>query len=142
MQIAMPLQRTERPDRVREVADLIRQGLSQAEIASRLGITPGRFGQIRVIHGLPMPRTAAKIRRPRRELTERQVRILEFVRDFTTRNPYPPTVREIAAGCDISSTSVASYQLGHLREKGYLTRVPGIARGIALTERGRSRAAH
>ena len=73
-------------------------------------------------------------------LTEGQVRLLAFLRDFTARNPYPPTVRELARGCGISSTSVADRQLRRLEEGEYLTRRPGMARGRVLTERGRTEA--
>ena len=71
-------------------------------------------------------------------LSQEQVRLLAFLRDFTARNPYPPTVRELARGCGISSASVADRQLRRLEEGEYLTRRPGIARGRVLTERGRS----
>ena len=72
------------------------------------------------------------------ELSQEQVRLLAFLRDFTARNPYPPTVRELVQGCNISSTSVADRQLRRLEEGEYLTRRPGIARGRVLTERGRA----
>ena len=71
-------------------------------------------------------------------LSQGQVRLLAFLRDFTARNPYPPTVRELARGCGISSTSVADRHLWRLEEGEYLTRRPGIARGRVLTERGRA----
>lgn len=75
-------------------------------------------------------------RRPR--LGDRQAMVLEFIRDFVARNPFPPTVREIGRGCHISSTSVVDYNLAVLEVEGYLTRIPNIARGIVLTKRGRS----
>ena len=76
----------------------------------------------------------------RRELPlrQRQTKILAFIKDFTTRHPYPPALREIVEGCGLSSTSVAQYNLRLLEQRGYLTRVPAAARGIALTERGRA----
>lgn len=67
----------------------------------------------------------------------RHALVLEFIRDFVARNPYPPTIREIGAGCGISSTSVVDYHLSLLEAEGYLTRIPSVARGIALTGRGR-----
>jgi repressor LexA len=71
-------------------------------------------------------------------LKQRQTKILAFIKDFTTRHPYPPALREIVEGCGLSSTSVAQYNLRLLEQRGYLTRVPAAARGIALTERGRA----
>ena len=132
----MQLQRTRRPERAREVAELISQGLPQIEIARRLGITPGQVGRIRRAHGLTKPRVCRKSP----TLTERRIRILKFVHDFTSRNLFPPTFREVAGGCGLSTSSLASHHLGVLQEMGYLTRVPTISRSIVLTERGRARA--
>ena len=120
-------------DRAGVIADLIGQNLSQSEIGRRLGISRARVGQIALAH-----RLAISTARAGRPISKRQARILDFIRDFTTHNPYPPTVREIAMGCNLSSPSVADYNLLCLEEKGYLTRVPAIARGIVLTGRGMS----
>jgi repressor LexA len=45
---------------------------------------------------------------------------------------YPPTVRDILNGCNISSTSVVDYNLDILEREGYIRRHPGISRGIEL----------
>ena len=74
-------------------------------------------------------------------LSERQSRILAFIRHYAVTNPRPPSLREIVEGCNISSSSVADYNIRHLEENGYLTRTPGASRTIVLTERGRSEAA-
>ena len=110
------------------VVGLIEQDLSHAEIGRRIGITSSQT-----------ERTAA--RRDARPLTQRQSRMLAFIRDFTARNSYPPTLREIARGCDITSTSVVDYNLRCLEMRECLTRVPSISRTIVLTERGKSEAA-
>ena len=101
------------------------------KIAGALEIKPGTISRPPGGHG-------SQVRGS--ELTQEQVRLLTFLRDFTARNPYPPTVRELARGCGISSTSVADRQLRRLEEGEYLTRRPGIARGRVLTERGRTEA--
>ena len=137
MSMNMQSLRPGRPSRAGEVAELIRQGLPQVEIARRLGISPARVGQIRGAHGLPRPRVC----RARRPISERQVRILRFVREFTDRHPYPPTIDEITGGCGISNRSVTHYNLTILERRGYITRVPSAARTIVLTRKGRSRAA-
>ena len=59
---------------------------------------------------------------------------LVFLRAYIARYGYPPTYREIAAGAGLSSTSVVHYQLRALEEDGYITRVPGSARAIAIKE--------
>lgn len=82
--------------------------------------------------GLEQPASEEKTR-----LRDKQARILTFLKDYTAWRSYPPTVREITDGCGLSSASVALYNLRILERKGYLTRKPGIARGIALTNRGR-----
>ena len=135
----MTRRRTKRHERVSEVADLIRQGLPQIEIACRLGISSGRVRQIRCAHGLSGPNTSLKVREARRALSERQARILRFVRDFTDRHPYPPTIEDITRGCNISSSSVTHYNLTILERRGYMTRVPSAARTIVLTKKGRSK---
>ncbi len=68
------------------------------------------------------------------DLSPRQKKILEFIREFTRENHYPPTIREIGEAVGISSTSVVSYNLNVLQEKGYLVRDREISRGLRLVE--------
>ena len=70
-------------------------------------------------------------------LSQRQMRMLAFIQDFTAHHPYPPTMREITGACHISGTSVTDHNLWRLEQMEYLTRKQGIARGILLTWRGR-----
>ena len=49
-----------------------------------------------------------------KSISERQEIILDFIQDFIDVNDYPPTIRDIQAGCNISSTSVVSYNLDKL----------------------------
>ena len=128
----MPNQRAKRHDRVKVIANLMRQDLTQAEIGRRLGVSGSSIGRTALIHGL----SRARVGQP---LSSRQARIVKFLQIFTTRNRYPPTVREITKNCNNSSTSVTDYNLWVLERKGYVTRIPGISRGIVLTERGRSK---
>jgi len=58
--------------------------------------------------------------------------MLDFMRRFGEENGYSPSLRDIMAGCGISSTSVASYNLSALEREGYLRRRPGLSRGIRL----------
>jgi repressor LexA len=67
-------------------------------------------------------------------LSGRQQRILTFIRHFVKEKAYPPTIRDIVAGCGISSTSVADYNLQILESAGYLRRRREVSRGIQLTE--------
>ena len=67
-----------------------------------------------------------------RDLTERQERILEFFEDFLDEHDYPPTVRDIQRGCDISSTSVVSYNIDILKREGLIRKDDGVSRGLGL----------
>ena len=67
-----------------------------------------------------------------KKLSERQSRILEFIKHFMSERQFPPTVRDIQAGCEISSTSVVDYNLHILQRHGYLRRLPEVSRGIEL----------
>lgn len=58
--------------------------------------------------------------------------IVEFIENFIENRRYPPTVREIQAGCDISSTSVVAYHLDILQEDGVIHREPGSPRTIQI----------
>ncbi len=68
-------------------------------------------------------------------LSPRQEKIFNFVRHFGMEKGYPPTVRDIVSGCQLSSTSVADYNLDILQREGYLRRHNGVSRGIELITR-------
>ena len=70
-----------------------------------------------------------------RRLSDKQERILQFVNDFLDEHGYPPTVRDIQYGCDISSTSVVDYNLQILQREGHIKRSPDISRGIEVVGR-------
>jgi repressor LexA len=73
-----------------------------------------------------------------KELSGKQAQILEFLRQFIGEKDYPPSIRDIQEGCDISSTSVVDYNLRKLEEKGYIRRDREVSRGIeVLGARGR-----
>ena len=65
-----------------------------------------------------------------KSLSPKQERIINFVTEFLHDKGYPPTIRDIAAGCGISSTSVVAYNLDKLEQAGYIRRHSDISRGI------------
>jgi len=65
-----------------------------------------------------------------KSLSPKQERIINFVTEFLHDKGYPPTIRDIAAGCGISSTSVVAYNLNKLDQAGYIRRHSDISRGI------------
>lgn len=71
---------------------------------------------------------------PRKPLSPRQRQMLVYIRTYTSERGLPPSLREIGAVCGIPSTSTVSYHLDRLAARGYLRRVPGIARGVILLE--------
>jgi len=65
-----------------------------------------------------------------KSLSPKQERIINFVTEFLDDKGYPPTIRDIATGCGISSTSVVAYNLNKLEQAGYIRRHSDISRGI------------
>ncbi len=68
-------------------------------------------------------------------ISARQEQILEFIGKFIEDRGYPPSVRDIAGGCDISSSSLAQYHLNALEQQGYIRRERDISRSIALVKK-------
>jgi repressor LexA len=69
------------------------------------------------------------------KLSPKQERILKFMRNFMDENSYPPSIRDIQAGCDISSTSVVDYNLKALEKLGLIRRDREVSRAIELLDR-------
>lgn len=67
-----------------------------------------------------------------RKLSKKQARVLDFIEKFFDQHERPPTVREIQAGCQMSSTAVVDHYLTQLEKKGWIRREKGKARGITL----------
>ena len=70
------------------------------------------------------------------KLSARQESILQFIKEFMEERHYPPTVRDIQTGCNVSSTSVVDYNLHKLQNMGFLKREPEVSRGIELIGEG------
>jgi repressor LexA len=69
-------------------------------------------------------------------LSQRQVKILQYILDFRSERSIPPTVRDIqhAEEPPISSTSVVDYNLKALEEHGVIRRGRGLSRSIEIVE--------
>ena len=72
-------------------------------------------------------------------ISDKQRRILMFIKSFVDEKGYPPTVRDIQNGCSISSTSVVDYNLRILQKEGYIHRDAEVSRGIELFEKLRNK---
>ena len=66
------------------------------------------------------------------KLTKKQLAVLEFLEDFTEREGYSPSYREIMAGLGLSSVSAVAEHIDNLVEKGVLRKVPGAARSLEI----------
>jgi len=54
--------------------------------------------------------------------TNQTEKVLEFIENFMEQNSYPPSVREMCAGLNISSTATIVYHLRKLESQGKLVR--------------------
>jgi repressor LexA len=68
-------------------------------------------------------------------ITEKHIKVLEFLTDYQTKYGRPPSIREIGEKVKISSTSVVNYYLDQLKKMGYLERDDRVSRGVRLTEK-------
>ncbi len=64
--------------------------------------------------------------------SEKQLRILEFIRVFTKEKGYPPTVREIGAAVGLRSPSTVHAHLNKLRDFGLLQKEEHCTRSLTL----------
>src|SRR5215217_2620661 len=94
---------------------------------------------------LPPANLAARVRFTRRQwirarggtamaeqLTTRQRRILEVIRDAVADRGYPPSIREIGEAVGLTSTSSVHSQLEALQRKGFIRRDPTKPRAIEV----------
>lgn len=75
------------------------------------------------------------------EITERQRRILEAIRDSVSTRGYPPSMREIGEVVGLTSSSSVKHQLSALQAKGYLRQDPHRPRAIEVVMPGEEGAA-
>jgi repressor LexA len=68
-------------------------------------------------------------------LTEKHIKVLEFLTSYQDEHGRPPSIREIGEKVKISSTSVVNYYLDQLKKMGYLERDDRVSRGLRLTEK-------
>ncbi|OYP34381.1 transcriptional repressor LexA [Rhodopirellula sp. MGV] len=69
-----------------------------------------------------------------KQLTERQRRVYELIRDLIVNRGYGPTVREIGEAFGIKSPNGVMCHLRALERKGLIRRSPNKSRAIELTE--------
>ena len=69
------------------------------------------------------------------DLTKRQQEIFEFIKRYSARHGYPPTVRDIGKAVGLASSSTVHQHLANLERLGLLRRDPSKPRAIELLDR-------
>src|SRR6202049_3291937 len=68
------------------------------------------------------------------QLTERQTKILDYIRYVTRARSYPPSVREIGEAVGLSSSSTVHNHLNQLERRGLIKRDPSKSRTVQLVQ--------
>src|ERR671933_16150 len=76
-----------------------------------------------------------------KDLTKRQQEIFDFIKKYSAKYGYPPTVRDIGKAVGLASSSTVHAHLANLEKIGLLRRDPSKPRAIELLDRATSRAA-
>jgi repressor LexA len=66
------------------------------------------------------------------DITARQRRIIEYIRETVAQRGYPPTVREIGEAVGLTSSSSVHAQLANLERRGMLKRDPTKPRAMEI----------
>ena len=69
------------------------------------------------------------------DLTKRQQEIFEFIKSYSARTGYPPTVRDIGKAVGLASSSTVHAHLANLEKAGLLRRDPSKPRALELLDR-------
>ena len=102
----------EEVERNKEIVRMARRGLTYKEIGDWFGISKAR------VHAIVSKAGIVK-RRQRRHRVHDLRKVLRFIVDFKREHDgNSPTLREIGAGCGISSTSVVVHLLKRLEKIG------------------------
>ena len=70
-----------------------------------------------------------------KDLTKRQQEIFEFIKRYSARTGYPPTVRDIGKAVGLASSSTVHAHLANLEKLGMLRRDPSKPRAIELLDK-------
>ena len=69
------------------------------------------------------------------DLTKRQQEIFDFIKRYSARHGYPPTVRDIGKAVGLASSSTVHQHLANLERVGLLRRDPSKPRALELLDR-------
>ncbi len=69
------------------------------------------------------------------DLTKRQQEIFDFIKSYSSKHGYPPTVRDIGKAVGLASSSTVHAHLANLEKAGLLRRDPSKPRAIEMLDR-------
>jgi repressor LexA len=72
------------------------------------------------------------------DLTKRQQEIFDFIKRYSAKHGYPPTVRDIGKAVGLASSSTVHAHLANLEKLGLLRRDPSKPRALELLDRASS----
>ena len=70
-----------------------------------------------------------------KDLTKRQQEIFDFIKKYSARHGYPPTVRDIGKAVGLASSSTVHAHLANLEKVGLLRRDPSKPRAIEMLDK-------
>ncbi|MBI5448971.1 transcriptional repressor LexA [Candidatus Gottesmanbacteria bacterium] len=71
-------------------------------------------------------------------LYQRERQLLDFITQFIQRYGYAPTLKEIAEAVGLGSLATVHEHIDKLRQKGFIRKLDGTARGLEVVEQYRS----
>lgn len=69
-----------------------------------------------------------------KDLTEKQLEILNIIKNYIAENGYSPSFREIGKIAKINSSATIWTHINNLKQKGYITYIKGTNRTIRVLE--------
>jgi len=70
------------------------------------------------------------------QATDRQLEVLSFIKSYIKYIGIPPSRMDIANFFEFGQNSATDH-IQALQNKGYLTIIPGVSRGITITNKGK-----
>ncbi|ANS04613.1 repressor LexA [uncultured Mediterranean phage] len=67
-----------------------------------------------------------------KNLTSKQLIVLQFIKKYYKKNNIIPTIREIVSGLGYKSNSIVAFHIDALVDKQYLSRVPYKNRSLII----------
>lgn len=70
----------------------------------------------------------------KKEMTDTQTAIYQYISEFIRENSYAPSIREICKACHIASTSTAHTNINKLIDMGYMEKTDGSNRTLRIVD--------